>query len=401
MSKSKSPLRKSPKKGGSPSKQTFTSATYYYTDNGLTENNVEVDHLNTVIVALNQKVQVTQDIQGELDAKSINLHESEKARDELHSQHQEYVKKSEEDSDANKEFQERLHLKNEDLQKEAERLNGVIHAKDTHILQLNGDINTLQREKGDREGTIDRQSTTILQLQNEMQRLNHELKVRVDVELQLTDSRRLIEELETQKVELKKQLTVASDYLIEQDEKVHQANKTSLELLQHLKEAELEIETLKDYIVELKHRISVYIPVGNDGVDSRLAEYINNYPERNRLKVMFMRESSGIYQFGTRRIFVKVEKDKIIIRVGGGFLTIDEFLDIYTPLEIEKLERKSPLKKLSEKVAVQKTCVGREINESSPIRSPARTSPSKGSPKRRNGSLKKNGSPRKISSPIK
>jgi len=126
--------------------------------------------------------------------------------------------------------------------------------------------------------------------------------------------------------------------------------------------------------------MSVYIPVEQDSVDSRLAEYINNYPERNRLQVMFMRESSGIYQFGTRRVFVKVEKDKINIRVGGGYLSIDEFLDTYTPLEMEKLDRKSPMKKFSEKVAVQKTCVGREVIESSPIRSPTRTSPSRRSP---------------------
>jgi hypothetical protein len=119
-----------------------------------------------------------------------------------------------------------------------------------------------------------------------------------------------------------------------------------------LKEAEQEIETLRQYITELKSRIAVYIPVKEDPVDRRLAEYINNYPERSKLKIMFMRESEGIYQFGTRRIYVRVDKDKINIRVGGGFLSIDEFLDQYTPQELEKLERKDPLKKFSEKVAI-------------------------------------------------
>lgn len=115
-----------------------------------------------------------------------------------------------------------------------------------------------------------------------------------------------------------------------------------------------------------------------------MAEYINNYPERSRLKIMFMRESEGIYQFGTRKIFVRVEKDKIIIRVGGGYLSIDEFLDIYTPLELEKLERKDPLRKFSEKVAVQKTCIGRELRESSPIRgsSPTRSPTNRSSPRK-------------------
>ena len=70
---------------------------------------------------------------------------------------------------------------------------------------------------------------------------------------------------------------------------------------------------------------------------------------------MFMRETEGVYQFGTKRVMVKVEKDAIKIRVGGGFLSIDEFLDQYTPVEPEKLERKDPLKRLSEKIAIQKS----------------------------------------------
>ena len=44
-----------------------------------------------------------------------------------------------------------------------------------------------------------------------------------------------------------------------------------------------------------------------------------------------------------------------IVRVGGGYLSIDEFLDIYTPMELERLDRNDPIKKFSEKVAIQKT----------------------------------------------
>ena len=97
------------------------------------------------------------------------------------------------------------------------------------------------------------------------------------------------------------------------------------------------------------------------------------------MKVMFMRESEGVYQFGSKRIYIRVDKDKINIRVGGGYLNIDEFLDQYTPAELEKQERKDPLMQFSSRVAVQKTAVGREANEASPIRSPVRsqTSPMK------------------------
>jgi len=56
-----------------------------------------------------------------------------------------------------------------------------------------------------------------------------------------------------------------------------------------------EIQTLRQYIVDLKSRIAVYIPVKNDQIDKRLAEYINNFPDRQKLKIMFMRESEGVY----------------------------------------------------------------------------------------------------------
>ena len=81
---------------------------------------------------------------------------------------------------------------------------------------------------------------------------------------------------------------------------------------------------------------------------------------------MFMRESEGVYQFGTKRVYVRVEKNNIKIRVGGGFLSIDEFLDQYTPVELEKLERKDPLRRFSEKISIQKTIANKLVRELSP-----------------------------------
>ena len=126
----------------------------------------------------------------------------------------------------------------------------------------------------------------------------------------------------------------ASDYILQIENKCFEANKTSLELLQSLRDLEAENASLRAEVMSLVHqlkevtsRIAVYIPVKSDPVDSKLAEFINNYPDRKKLKIMFMRESQGVYEFGSRRVMVKVEKQKILIKVGGGFLSIDEFLD--------------------------------------------------------------------------
>ena len=210
--------------------------------------------------------------------------------------------------------------------------------------------------------------------------------MKADVENQVAMAVEHNKQIDAQKDELNKELENASDYIVRLEDKFFEAKKTSLDLLKQLKESEAEIdkaqdeiEMLKSYIIDLKSRIAVYIPVKGDVIDKKIAEYINNYPDRQKLKIMFMRESEGVYQFGTKRIGVKVAKEKIEIRVGGGFLSIDEFLDQYTPAELEKLERKDPFKRITERVAVQKLIIGKEQRESSPVASRAseRKSPEK------------------------
>ena len=47
-----------------------------------------------------------------------------------------------------------------------------------------------------------------------------------------------------------------------------------------LKDAETEIEALKTYIIDLKSKVAIYIPHKGDEIDKKLAEFINNYPDR-------------------------------------------------------------------------------------------------------------------------
>ena len=59
------------------------------------------------------------------------------------------------------------------------------------------------------------------------------------------------------------------------------------------------------------------------------------------MTIMFLRESEGVYQFGQKRVYVKVERgETILVRVGGGFMGIEEFIKQYTPEEVDKIQRK-------------------------------------------------------------
>lgn len=116
------------------------------------------------------------------------------------------------------------------------------------------------------------------------------------------------EALLNDKDELQREVQSATDYILQLEEKCFTANKTALELLTRIRDHEAEVETLKAYVVELRTRISTYVPVKGDNVDKAISEYVNNYADRRKLKVMFLRMSEGVYEFGTRRVMVKVER---------------------------------------------------------------------------------------------
>ena len=91
------------------------------------------------------------------------------------------------------------------------------------------------------------------------------------------------------------------------EERILGANQTSLDLLKRVRDLELEGDTLKNYIIDLKARVAIYVPIKDDPIDHKVAEFINNYPDRNKLKIMFMRESAGVYDFGSKKVTVRVE----------------------------------------------------------------------------------------------
>lgn len=172
-------------------------------------------------------------------------------------------------------------------------------AKDLEIRNLNIQMETMRAqftaEINQLKITISTLQTEVLGLKSKIVSLEELLAKKADVERQLERAVATDQEHADAREKLRQQLGLATDASIELEEKCYKAQRTSLELLKQLKDSEVEIETLKQYIIDLKQRIAVYIPVKEDGIDKKLAEYINNYPERSKLKIMFMRETEGVY----------------------------------------------------------------------------------------------------------
>lgn len=82
-----------------------------------------------------------------------------------------------------------------------------------------------------------------------------------------------------------------------------------------------------------KQANNFYKAVQGDLVDELLSKYINSM----EIAVPIRRLGDGFYLFGTRKIFAKVLNNKLVVRVGGGFMSFTEFIDTYALVELKKI----------------------------------------------------------------
>lgn len=61
-----------------------------------------------------------------------------------------------------------------------------------------------------------------------------------------------------------------------------------------------------------------------------LARYLNSAG----VSLPITRLGGGFYMFGTKKIYAKIMNNKLVVRVGGGFMGIDEFINTYGESEI-------------------------------------------------------------------
>ena len=80
--------------------------------------------------------------------------------------------------------------------------------------------------------------------------------------------------------------------------------------------------------------------------------------------------------FGTRKIYAKIMNGKLVVRVGGGYMVIDEFIATYSDPEIIKLEKLCEREGVSSYYDLDLEAIAGVTAEKSPLgRSPGRSSP--------------------------
>jgi hypothetical protein len=199
---------------------------------------------------------------------------------------------------------------------------------------LNGEMQRIMLENGKLQGLFDAEKTEKAGYIGRITVLEQALCMQEDayrtIELltaQESHYTQLIHRLGTD-------LNVVSTSLLDQSEKALAAQQLIAKLTEVLERQGGELRLIR----KLLHNPAAYIPVSNDLVDSALAQYLNG-----RLvpaPMPFRREEAGMYTFGSRKVAMKLENGRLIARVGGGFMSVDEFVTVYGPMELEKLENR-------------------------------------------------------------
>ena len=92
-----------------------------------------------------------------------------------------------------------------------------------------------------------------------------------------------------------------------------------------LRDAKKKYTRARIQIERLNKQKREYKAVKGDLVDELLADYINKL----NCPVPIKRLQNNMYSFGTRKIFAKIINGKLVIRVGGGYMGIEEFMMYY------------------------------------------------------------------------
>jgi len=93
-----------------------------------------------------------------------------------------------------------------------------------------------------------------------------------------------------------------------------------------------------DRVEETKVKKRKYRAAKGDAVDEMLANVINI----KNCDIPISRVGDGHYMFGSKKIFTRIMNGKLVVRVGGGFMSMDEFIATYAESERLKLERMDP-----------------------------------------------------------
>ena len=120
--------------------------------------------------------------------------------------------------------------------------------------------------------------------------------------LEISKLRDELDESERARANLKNDIEELNERIVVFEEELYESKTIQLDLLDQLKLVEDKLQAAEEKIIEminlneqLEKNQAVYIAHKNDKVDKVLGNFLNTYPERQNMNIMFLRESEGVY----------------------------------------------------------------------------------------------------------
>ena len=79
--------------------------------------------------------------------------------------------------------------------------------------------------------------------------------------------------------------------------------------------------------------MQLYKAIKGDAIDELFGYHLNLH----QLVLPVKRLGVGKYLFGSKQILAKIINGKLVIRVGGGYMSADEFIEQYGKVELMKM----------------------------------------------------------------
>ena len=224
---------------------------------------------------------------------------------------------------------------NKDISELDKKVNDIY--RDSEQLKIDAKNNrNLDVELDNKEARIQQQEEEIDDLKNQIDELNNRLSLEAGPDsMHMDDNEHEIQSLQATLQKL--------------DRKIDSAHRSGNN--RDLERKEKVLNDKDKYIQSLLRKLGDYqdtsplasssrgISRGNssprgDNVDTQLQEYL----ERLDCEVPVTKLGEGNYLFGTRKIYMKLQNGRLVVRVGGGYMFISEFLETYTDTELKQIE---------------------------------------------------------------
>jgi hypothetical protein len=109
-------------------------------------------------------------------------------------------------------------------------------------------------------------------------------------------------------------------------------------------------QAIDNEIPEEIRPMSQYTPDPKDSIDIQLAIELNQYMRTNGELPIRFSKSGKYYKFGKLSPILIVSNNKLMLRVGGGYNTLEEYLNNNLPKEIESMKNTNVYKQYQAKL---------------------------------------------------